>query len=495
MCVFDTLREWNFVEDINGGSNSWDHVLGANPGHPSLCPNNTQTCTKKEFILGVFKGYATQDGDPVYPAQMIDFSTHFQQAGGLWADAAEQFLAFGMIGSHRVEVLQAASTPTLNGAPTLYKVAASGLSSLAVRSGFARYGADMYFNSNLEPVMVQRPSGEQVWRALVTSSAWQYWKFVWRSSLLLEITTVDHLWTTHFSAANALAAASREGLPPTHPLRRLLTIFTFHTIAVNKDAAHQLVGPKHLLHRSTGFENFGDVSKVAQAAIPSLESSFGAFLDNEGFEMLDQTLKDTPYFADGKLLFDALKGLVDEWFGVFENDWCDVTDVVISSDLTMFMSRYESWSMHGSHATTDSVWLGLHNMNGQITCSGFKKWLSVMLFAVTGYHRHVGTVADITSDADFATFSWKDGEASGRPLQHLQMSLIAASTAKKHPKIFNDFTHLAAGLPSQAAAEAVLQNFQTQMSVVLAQINQRNAHRPVPYWQMDPTHVECSVAV
>jgi hypothetical protein len=49
MCVFDTLREWSFVDKIDSGSNSWDTVLGTSPGHPSLCPNNTQTCTKQRL--------------------------------------------------------------------------------------------------------------------------------------------------------------------------------------------------------------------------------------------------------------------------------------------------------------------------------------------------------------------------------------------------------------------------------------------------------------
>merc|ERR1719389_642224 len=106
------------------------------------------------------------------------------------------------------------------------------------------------------------------------------------------VTAVDHLYTTHFSVANSLAAASREALPPAHPLRRLLSIFTFGTIGVNKNAAHQLVGPHHLLHRSTPFSDFGHVSEVAQASIPSFESSFGAFLDNDRFELLDQAVKD-----------------------------------------------------------------------------------------------------------------------------------------------------------------------------------------------------------
>lgn len=151
--------------------------------------------------------------------------------------------------------------------------------------------------------------------------------------------------------------------------------------------------------------------------------------------------------------------------------------------------------MHHSHAATDSVWLGLRGADGTLTCSGFRRWLTVMLFAVTGHHRHVGTVADIAADPEFSTFSWKEGEAYGRPLQHLQMSLIAASTAKILPKITDDFSHLAAGMEKQVSAEQILRDFRDSMASVAAQIDERNSDRSIPYSQMDPQHVECSVAV
>jgi len=494
LCIFDTLREWTFTHEVDDGTNSWDSLLGGNPTQPGLCPNNAQTCTKREYMQGVFSGYTTQDGDPVYPETMIDFGMFRQGPGSSFADAAEQFLGFGMIGAHRLEVLSGAARVTRNTEEGLYKIATSDLAALEVRPGFARMGADMYFNGNLEPIMILTPSGDQVWKSEAHSTTWQYWKFVWRSSLFLKVTVVDHLWTTHFSVGNALAAASREALPAAHPLRRLLSIFTWGTIAVNKNAAHQLVGPKHLLHRSSPFSDFGHVSEVAQASIPSFQSSFGAFLDDSLFQLLHQTVKDTPYIADGSLLFGALKQLVDDWFGLFESDWCDVSDAVMDPALEAFIQRFEAWSMHQAHAATDNAWLGLR-VDGTLRCNGLKRWLVVMLFAVTGYHRHVGTVADIAADPEFSTWSWKEGEAYGRPLQHLQMSLIAASTAKIMPKILNDFSHLAEGLSKQTEAVATLQTFKQRMASVAAEIEARNQQRSVPYSQMDPNQVECSVAV
>lgn len=47
------------------------------------------------------------------------------------------------------------------------------------------------------------------------------------------ITLTDHLHYTHFRAGNVLATAVRKTLSPNHPLRRLLSVFTFGTIFVN----------------------------------------------------------------------------------------------------------------------------------------------------------------------------------------------------------------------------------------------------------------------
>ena len=57
-----------------------------------------------------------------------------------------------------------------------------------------------------------------------------------RCSLITVITLTDHLHMTHFRAANVMATAVRKTLSPNHPLRRLLSVFTFGSIFVNLQA-------------------------------------------------------------------------------------------------------------------------------------------------------------------------------------------------------------------------------------------------------------------
>merc|ERR1712232_127520 len=119
---------------------------------------------EKEFVLGIFADYATQDGDPVYPLQQIDFRGSFYQ-NDLWADAAEKLLAFEHLAMHRTRAVTQAEAPSLDGVHASFVVSTSGLGGLKVRAGFARLGADMFFSSSGDPIMIRTPDGQDIWRA------------------------------------------------------------------------------------------------------------------------------------------------------------------------------------------------------------------------------------------------------------------------------------------------------------------------------------------
>lgn len=206
-----------------------------------------------------------------------------------------------------------------------------------------------------------------------------------------------------------------------------------------------------------------------------------------------------PLYEDGRLLFTGISSLVDKWFALFSSDWCDGSGRIKDKDINFFMKRLETWTLFDRNSRSDYDWLGLKADTDSLSCSGFKKWLKAMLFAVSGYHRHVGTVADIASDPDFASFSNAVGEAFGRPRQHLQMALIAGSTARVFPKLVADYSFLAAGLAQEERASKILQELQSDMQAIAQQVSARNVERSkrgsMPYLQMHPEFVESSVAV
>lgn len=494
-CILDTFREMLLNDGLADGSNTWTGLLGDGTEVAPHCPNGQTNCTKKEFVLGVFSNYTTGDGDPTYPAQQIDFRGIYFKSD-MWEDAAESFLAFQHLAMHRVKVVSAEGSPSLDGVTPAFVVSTSALGNLQLRAGFGRLGADMFFSNAGEPIMIRTSEGQEIWRSQAPAETWQYWKFVWRSSTFLYVTLVDHLWTTHFSAAGALAAAAREGLPALHPLRRLLSMATFGSIAVNLDASHTLVGADHLLQRSTPFRDFHEVAETAHAAILPMEEAFGAIVEDGIFQTLHPTLQSLPFYEDGRVLFLAMSNLVDKLIDLYGNTWCDADGHVKDKDIKLFVRRFKSWTLFDHHASSDDRWLQLHSASGELLCTGFYKWLKIMLFAVSGYHRHVGTVADIASDPDFASFSNAAGERFGRPRQHMQMALIAGSTARIMPKLVEDYSHLAAGLgDKEEAVRQLLLQFQANMTNLANEVDVRNHNRAVPYLQMNPRFVETSVAV
>jgi hypothetical protein len=495
-CVMDVFREMDFNDGIQSGDNTWENLLGDATSAAIHCPNGQARCTKKDFILGVFANYTTQDGDPVYPAEQIDFRGIFHKAG-MWDDAAERFLAFEHLAMHRTRALSSAEAPSHDGVFAAFVVSTSALGGLKTRAGFARLGADMFFSGAGEPIMIRTSDGQNLWRSEVPDVTWQYWKFVWRSSMFLYITLVDHLWMTHFSAGEALAGAIREGLPPSHPLRRLLSMATFGTIAVNVGATHTLIGPNHLLQRSTPFQDFHTIAQTASAAIQPMKEAYGAIVDDAIFEALHPTLQQLPFYQDGRLIFQAIQTLVDRYFDLYGSSWCGVDSGLVNDmDIKVFMQRLKAWTNFDLNAASDGDWLGLYSDDGQLLCKGFRKLLKTLLFAVSGYHRHVGTVGDIASDPDFASFSNVVGEPFGRPRQHLLMSLIAGSTARIMPKIVQDYTHLAADLGETSGRAAhIFKDFQDAILSVADEVDSRNEKRSIPYLQMHPRFVETSVAV
>jgi len=215
---------------------------------------------------------------------------------------------------------------------------------------------------------------------------------------------------------------------------------------------------------------------------------------------LDSSLQTLPVYQDGRLLFEGIGSLVDKWADLFSSEWCDANDYIKNSDIKFFMKQMHTWSLFGRTADSDHAWLELYSSTGELKCTGFYKWLKIMLFAVSGYHRHVGTIADLASDPDFASWSNAVGEAFGRPRQHLQMALIAGSTAQIFPKVIADFSFLARGLgAAEEAASKILKDFQSTMASNAEVVNLRNEERSADgasaYLQMHPGYVESSVAV
>lgn len=494
-CAIDAFRMFVVEDSLDTPiGNQWTSLL-LDRAHPDgtvahlkvACPDMLPTCTMKQFVQGVYNGYKTGDGDPAWPKQVIDFD-QYRRPDGSWHDDAEKFLAFGFIGSHRLEKTQDG-----------YVLDSLALKGIAVRPGFEKLGAKMFFNANGDPTMIETHAGVLIRKSSASQEDWQYWKFCWRSSMVLYITLVDHLWLSHFVFANDLSAASREALPSGHPLRRLLSVFTYDSIKVNDLLTHQLLGPDQLLQRAMGAADYYEVRQVVLKELPQATDFLVNVFGIEKLTQLDATIMKTPFFSDSAWLYEAIERFIDQYVELFKDEWSDIEGFIKDKNILWFLERSRTWNPIAEHESKQHVDIGLRKSpDGPPHIDGFKKYLALRLFGVTGFHRHVSQVHDMLSIPDFVTFSWKEGETSGRPQQHMEAVLMFASTAGiiSPNKMESDFSYIADGMSSHSAkAKAAFRALSESMADLKSKIDENNRGRDNPYLQMHPSYVDSSVSM
>eukprot|EP00931_Biecheleriopsis_adriatica_P046768 TRINITY_DN26896_c0_g2_i1.p1 TRINITY_DN26896_c0_g2~~TRINITY_DN26896_c0_g2_i1.p1 ORF type:complete len:1082 (-),score=261.34 TRINITY_DN26896_c0_g2_i1:195-3272(-) len=464
-----------------GDRNTWEYVM----------KNAKQAYRRKvDWVMSFYNGYKTMDGEQNWPTQEVNFAKLFLK-NDLWEDKLEKAMAFGLIGAHRVEVLE---TPLQFGGESLpYVIRFNEFAKLPIRPGFGKYEVDMYFTKDGMPALAETADGSKIAKG---DKTWQYWKFVWRSVLLTVVTLTDHLHMTHFKAANILATSSRKTLSPDHPLRRLLTIHTFGSIWINMQAMHTLIGSKHMLHRATPFVDFDGLSAVVPTIMKPLPVKHKAFLKEEEYNKLPPILKQAPYFADGKLLFDAEFKMLKSFFKTYaygEYGLCDKNDMPVTPEFKNFVEELTRENLHAHYNTVAKY--------NETTCTELQDILMAYIWTVTGWHRHVGTVGDYYRDPELATMGWVEGESSARPYQHMVMSVIAVFTGSKQPKLIEDYSHIFKGMEKEEEMLKIHENFREDLHAVSEEVQRRNSQRlknsDMGYQKVhaDPRIVECSVAV
>jgi len=481
-CFHGYIRQLPWDDKLQGDEqNTWELVLNR---------SKFKHRRKVDWVMSFYNGYKTHDGTQNWPALEVDFAKLYLLKDDTWDDRLEKAIAFGLIASHRVEAVQ---PPIVFGGESLsFVLKLNQFAGLKVRKYMGKFEGDLYFTGDGMPAMMELADGTRVAKG---DKEWQYRKFAWRCALITVITLTDHLHMTHFRAANVLAKVSRETLSPDHPLRRLLTVFTFGSIFINLQAMHTLIGPRHVLHRSSPFEDFEGLSEIVPETMLSLTDEHKVLLKEEEWEKLPGKLQEAPYYADGKLLFEAERKLIREWFKIYasgKGGICNAEDVLVAPEAKKFHQEMlrEASSAHYHTSITENS-----------TCSELCDILLAYIWTVTGWHRHVGTVGDYYKDPELASFSWKEGESFARPLQHMQMSTIAVFTSAPQPKLIEDYSHVFKGVYKEEEMLQALESFRADLHKVSDEIGKRNEMRltsPEMGFKnvhADPKIVECSVAV
>ena len=185
-------------------------------------------------------------------------------------------------------------------------------------------------------------------------------------------------------------------------------------------AATNLFAKNMLVHRASPYE--GEAFEAADGSdgmlwkmIPLLR--YTKFM--EGHDKYAQLRKknnapEIPFYEDGKLLHDAIFQYVQSFVHTV---YTGSSEASCSNELqndkraTNFVTNFFE-----SNSGTPDFWpQNFHQADK--SCQTLVELLTEVVFMVTGWHKHVGTVADFFRDTRFAATSWKEGEQEARPKQ------------------------------------------------------------------------------
>mmetsp|Transcript_52304 Transcript_52304/g.162016 ORF Transcript_52304/g.162016 Transcript_52304/m.162016 type:complete len:628 (-) Transcript_52304:82-1965(-) len=489
--------------------------------------DDKMTTTDNHFITDLMEpGLGKQTGmAPRDPSDVL--TTYFDRYGvyqqpthfvvppeELLSDKSLERLVFESVGAHRLELLlpdgssrglnpmigALPAVPGLEGAPARFAVRLEGLfEDLPLRQGMARWGGNAFFGADGKLLGLQY-RGETL-LAAAGDARWEYFKFVFRSSLVSTVTAFDHLVATHILVSETLALATVETLPPEHGLRLLLTPHIFKTLAINFKAANNLFPRNMLVHRASPW---GDDAFQPKDGGPGLLWRKSLLLRYTKFEELREAyegfrgevegMPELPFFEDGMLLHEALRAHVDRLlaaeFGPVDSPECSER---LAGDeyVQKFVDRFFGLS----DPATPDFWPKEFRNAGE-SCQDLSSFLTECIFLVSGWHRHVGTVPDFFRDTRFAATAWKDGETMPRPKHTLMMMLLAATTNAELPTLTSDPAQVFKGWPaSRVDFPRLAQELQAVQEAIDERNRQRQGDGRLAFRQMEPALTQWGVMV
>jgi len=374
-----------------------------------------------------------------------------------------------------------------------------------LRPGMAKWGSNGFFDGEGHLCALQYDG--QTLIAGDGTRDWEYFKFVFRSSLISKVTAFDHLVVTHIMYAETLAIAVTESLGPDNELRMLLNPHILGSLHVNFGASNNLFPSRGLVHRASPFDDEaymapdGRSNGILWAKTVALR--FTRFQDiyrtyRQFFEELRSEgvqMPELPFFEDGVQIHGEIQRYVESAIAAIYGSGDQRCSAALLDDHEAQRFLRQFWRL--SDPATPDFWPSEFR---RPTCNALTELLTELIFGVTGWHRHVGNVADFFRDTRFAATNWKRGELNTRPAQAIIMMLLAQSTNAILPKLTDDVLETVYGTGTDHAS--LTENFRTfnrHMLEIQSNIEDKNQVRQmrndIPYHNMEPTSVEWSVAV
>ena len=351
------------------------------------------------------------------------------------------------------------------------------LQNFETRQGFRPYGARIHFDDDQSVTAIFDYHKKKLYRR--GDDGWARAKFVAKSSMITLVTAREHLVYSHLLLSNSTTRHSTVILSPSHPIRRLLTIFIHRTNTVNFNAVNTLVPENSLLHRGTGFEY--------KALVEVFESSFESCNIFQPFPTrkihpslisLSQEGK-LPYISEGIEYYDIVKNFVKRWLD-------EAGEAANDDKAKAFYEAMQEDTKGQSYELPD-----FESEDSMVNL------ISQIIFVVTAWHELVGGVVDYVSLPSQCGFRIAEDESHiDVDLQsYFLMGLVGASTSIRMPFLMRSFKNFFGKGVGQEWEVTVWGDFLAALVKQSVAVKVADAKRSVEFKTFDPENFECSVSV
>jgi len=368
--------------------------------------------------------------------------------------------AFAGLAAHRLALLEEEEAEKLaaeNMRKPQFKVDVSILENFEVRDNYVQLGGCAYFTGDTEITGIIYKDVMY----LPGEDDWEWVKFLWRSSVFLLVTGLDHLVGGHMLLSGRTTLATEENLNITHPLRLFLKPHTHHSQWINWQAVHALFPKNGLLHRATPFtdKGFDDLINLSSGWVKEHSYNF-ATKDRESYESL---ISQTDHYSYGEDSVEFIN-IIREYCTTFVNTYYESDEALIND------REFEIW-WHQSN---------MHELIiPEITRHELIVHLTYYIFIVTGFHQHVGILNQILKNPDVATWKVRKNVVGPTIQGAVQVMTIALATGDPQVELlsYDPIRILQYDDPNRQTMMNAWAVFKRKMEKLNDEIEERNASK------------------
>jgi len=354
----------------------------------------------------------------------------------------------------------------------VHKIDCSALEGLAYADGFQPMGGIAYYDNTSNVICIK-------YRGVVYNPKhvdWKWIKWVFRSSVFLLVTAVDHLVGAHMLVSGRYTLASEQFLLPEHPVRIFMKPFTHHSQEINWQAGNALFPEYGLLRDATGLtsEGFDDVINLAAAFVR--ERAYNTA--HEQREMLHTLYEQNNNYTFGE-------------------DATSYIDIIENYTTTFVNAHYKNDDFVKEDKGLGMFWYAANQRSIPLTKESLKDLLTYFIFTVTAYHQQVGFVGQVMKNPDIAGWKIIQNEIGPSLQAAYQVMVIALATGTRQVLLldYEPESIIPQTDPNRDLMVKAWGTFVKKMKKLDKVIKKKNKHRRFPCESMLPTMQGISIGV